>query len=371
MGRRWNLGERRCIYFLISYVVTLKDGRRSEIKSVPIVAVLADCGLIFAVSSSTLKVLAEQRGIRFGAMYQSVFHGGLYDKIFAEEMNVTTAGTFMVDGGVSHKSRTEFDFSEMDEKVNFGRTHNMEIHGHILVWFDDIADWVKNSPLADVENIMNGRIDAFVKRYAGKIKVWDVVNEAMNDGEDGFNLDDGPAGTLRLSHKWAQAMGADYIRKAFVRAHAADPTAVLRYNEYSMESNEKKFEGGKALLINLKKQNAPVHALGWQMHVKPGSFVPATLLARMNEIADLGFDNYVTELDVELPEKASAADYEKQKQTYKTVVETVLAARRLKTIVVWGLRDGDPDWLTNNHPQLFDESLRKKPAYFGVQEALK
>ena len=48
MGRRWNLGERRCIYFLISYVVTLKDGRRSEIKSVPIVAVLADCGLIFA-----------------------------------------------------------------------------------------------------------------------------------------------------------------------------------------------------------------------------------------------------------------------------------------------------------------------------------
>ena len=118
-------------------------------------------------------------------------------------------------------------------------------------------------------------------------------------------------------------------------------------------------------------QFSPLHALGWQMHVKPGSFVPATLLARMNEIADLGFDNYVTELDVELPEKASAADYEKQKQTYKTVVETVLAARRLKTIVVWGLRDGDPDWLTNNHPQLFDESLRKKPAYFGVQEALK
>ena len=106
------------------------------------------------------------------------------------------------------------------------------------------------------------------------------------------------------------------------------------------------------------------------MHVKPGSFDPATLLARMNEIADLGFDNYITELDVELAENASAADYEQQKQTYKTVVETFLAARRAKTLVIWGLRDGSPYWLTNNHPLLFDENFNKKPAYFGVQEAL-
>ncbi len=166
-------------------------------------------------------------------------------------------------------------------------------------------------------------------------------------------------------------MGDDYIRKAFVRAHAADPTAVLRYNEYDIESSKAKFEGVKALLINLKKQGVPVHALGWQMHVKPNSFDPATLLARMNEIADLGFDNYITELDVELPVDASEADYEQQKQTYKMVVKTFLAARRHKTIVVWGLHDGGIWWLTNNHPLLFDENLQKKPAYFGIQEALK
>ena len=74
---------------------------------------------------------------------------------------------------------------------------------------------------------------------------------------------------------------------------------------------------------------------------------------------------------MELPADARTADYEQQKQTYKTIVETFLAARRHKTIVVWGLRDGDPYWLTNGHPLLFDEGYRKKPAYFGVQEALK
>lgn len=322
-------------------------------------------------SRATLKELATAKGIRFGAMYQSVFGGDQYDKIFAEEMNTMTAGTFMVDGGVSHKSRTEFNFAEMDSKVDFGLAHNMEVHGHVLVWYGDIADWLKASPLADVESIMNERIDAFVKRYAGKITVWDVVNEAVNDGEGGYDLEGGrPAGTLRMQHKWAEAMGTDYIRKAFVRAHAADPTAILRYNDYYMENNEAKFEGVKALLIDLKKQDAPVHALGWQMHVKPGSFDAATLLARMNEIADLGFDNYITELDVELPESPSEADYEKQKQTYKTVIETYLRSRRHKSVVVWGLRDGDPDWLTNNHAELFNEKLEKKAAYFGIQEAL-
>jgi endo-1,4-beta-xylanase len=184
-------------------------------------------------------------------------------------------------------------------------------------------------------------------------------------------VNDDDTGTLRQSNnKWFEAMGDDYIRKAFIRAHAADQNAILRLNEFDIERNQAKFEGVKKLLIDLKKQGAPVHALGWQMHLKPGSFDPATLLARMNEIADLGFDNYVSELDVELPENANEADFEEQKQTIKTAVESVLAARRLKSIVVWGLRDGDPDWLTEYHAELFDENLNKKPAYFGVQEAL-
>lgn len=215
---------------------------------------------------------------------------------------------------------------------------------------------------------MNERIDALVGRYAGKIKVWDVVNEAVNDG--GFDLDDGPAGALRRNHKWAEAMGDDYISKAFIRAHAADPTAVLRYNDYDIESNEAKYSGVKELLTNLLNNGVPVHALGWQMHLTPGSFDPVTLLTRMNEIADMGLDNYITELDVALPVDPTPSNYEEQKQTYKSAINVFLEARRHKTIVIWGLRDGDPDWLTNNHPLPFDENYNKKAAYDGIQEAL-
>ena len=308
-------------------------------------------------AGATLKTLAEQRGIRFGAMYQFDLRGDIYDQVFEREMSAMTAGTFWTDG--SYKSRTEFDFSEMDAKVNWGRARGMDLHGHILVWFDDIPDWLKATPTSDVEAIMNEHIDTVVGRYAGQIKVWDVVNEAVNEESN-----------LRQNHKWAEAMGDDYIRKAFLRAHAADPNAVLRYNDYDLESNEAKYNGVKKLLKNLLSNGVPVHALGWQMHLTPDIFDPTTLLMRFNEIADMGLDNYITELDVELPSEPTTADYEKQKQDYKSVINVFLSARRHKTIVIWGLRDGDPYWLTNNHPLPFDENYKKKPAYDGIQEAL-
>lgn len=311
-----------------------------------------------AASIGGLKTLAKQRGIRIGGNYDYELRGKTHDKIFEQEYNAMTVGFF---GEVLYPSGSSvIVFSETDGPVSRATTLGMDVFGQTLVWFEDIPAWVKSTPNGRVEAVMNKHIDTVVGRYKGRIKFWNVVNEAVDHD-----------GTLRQNHKWAKAMGNDYIRKAFVRAHAADPTAVLYYNDFDIESTEAKFKGVRALLIKLKKQGTPVHALGWQMHVKPGSLDPTTLLARMNEIADLGFDNYITELDVELPANASAADYERQKQTYKTVVETFLAARRHKTIVIWGLRDGSPYWLTDGHPLLFDENFNKKPAYFGVQEALR
>lgn len=312
------------------------------------------------IITATLKELAAPHGFRIGSNYDYEFRGETHDRIFEQEFSLMTS-LMLWDPG-SRPSRNEFDFTEMDTKVNWARTRGLDVHGHTLVWFapSEMADWVIATPSSEIEAVMNAHIDAVVGRYAGKVALWDVVNEAVDDD-----------GTLRQGHKWSDAMGNAYIRKAFVRAHAADPKAVLRLNEYDIESNEAKFKGIKALLIELKNQGVPVHALGWQMHMKPSSFDPATLLARMNEIADLGFDNYISELDVELPVNATATHYEQQKQTYKQVIQTFLAARRHKTLVFWGVRDGSTNWLTNGHALLFDENFKKKPAYFGVQEALK
>ena len=69
---------------------------------------------------------------------------------------------------------------------------------------------------------MKEHIGTVVGRYKGKVKGWDVVNEAIEDD-----------GTFRKT-KYFEIIGEDYIRLAFQFAHEADPEAELYYNDYSM-----------------------------------------------------------------------------------------------------------------------------------------
>lgn len=305
----------------------------------------------------SLRKLAAARSFQIGSVYQSD-PDPRYKAVFAREYNVMTiyAGWEVV----HYESKTSYDFTGTDQAVEFAARNGFEIHGHPLVWYYLIPRWVEGLPPSKVETVMSEHIDRLVGRYAGRVKVWDVVNEATDDeGRD-----------LRRGFAWSDAMGDDYIAKAFVRAHRADPKAVLRYNETGMESDEVRFKTVKRLLQNLRARGAPVHALGWQMHLDQ-SFDSGPLLARMTEIAAMGIDNYITELDVKLPEDPAPEDYERQKQIYGDVVRIFLQAPRRRTLVVWGLRDGlDTDWLPKNHPLPFDEHYREKPAYFGIQEAL-
>ena len=59
-------------------------------------------------------------------------------------------------------------------------------------------------------------------RYRGRIGGWDVVNEALDED-----------GTLRKT-PWLEAIGEDYLAKAFEFAHEADPDAELYYNDYNL-----------------------------------------------------------------------------------------------------------------------------------------
>jgi endo-1,4-beta-xylanase len=70
-------------------------------------------------------------------------------------------------------------------------------------------------------------------RYKGRIKGWDVVNEALNDD-----------GTMRAT-PWLKIIGEasedkqyDHIENAFRWAHEADPNAELYYNDYNLETSK-------------------------------------------------------------------------------------------------------------------------------------
>src|SRR5690606_38644916 len=132
---------------------------------------------------------------------------------------------------------------------------------------------------------MKDHIFTVVGRYKGKIKTWDVVNEAI--------LDDG---SFRKS-KFYEIIGEDFIKLAFQFAHEADPNAELYYNDYSM-ANAGKREGVVAMVKSLQQQGVRIDGIGMQGHI--GLRHPAieefekSILAYSN----LGMKVMITELDL-------------------------------------------------------------------------
>ena len=73
------------------------------------------------------------------------------------------------------------------DACQFGEKHKMFIVGHTLVWHNQTPDWVfkdKKGNLVSRNELlkrMRDHIKTVVGRYKGRIKGWDVVNEALND----------------------------------------------------------------------------------------------------------------------------------------------------------------------------------------------
>jgi len=230
---------------------------------------------------------------------------------------------------------------------------------------------------------MRDHIHTVVGRYQGRIKIWDVVNEALQDN-----------GKLRNS-PWEKIIGDDYIEKAFQYAHEADPKAILRYNDYSLE-NEPKRSGAIALIKKLQAEGIPVTAIGLQDHVKMDWPTVEQEDATISAFAALGLKVMITELDVnvlggkqtaEITEMASQGGSNLYTNGLPPVVQQELANRYaglfrvfvkhhkdVALVTFWGVTDGD-SWLNTrgriNHPLLFDRSGKPKPAFDLVIKAAK
>lgn len=287
-----------------------------------------------------------------------------------------------------------YDFAPADAYVAFGEKNKMLIVGHTLVWHSQTPAWVfqdeNGRPLSQKNAAdralllqrMHDHIRTVVGRYKGRIKIWDVVNEALNDSR---NPDD--TNLLRQASPWVQILGEDFIVKAFQYAYEADPDAILRYNDYSIENGPKR----KRLIVLIKMlqaQHVPVMAIGSQTHANlswPGVELEDVALT---DIAKLGLPIHITELDVngsQGGQRNQSADVaqnaqvtggdnespDKTEQTqlaaqYGNLFSVFLKHRNaIKLVTFWGVTDAD-SWRRNGNPLLFDGNWQPKPAFAAV-----
>jgi endo-1,4-beta-xylanase len=118
---------------------------------------------------------------------------------------------------------------------------------------------------------------------------WDVVNEPVTD----------EGSELRDSH-WSRMLGADgYMVRAFHKARAADPDAVLFLNDYNLENTPRKGATFLKLVERLMKAGAPIGGIGTQSHLDIR--IPAgQIRAFFRDAASLGLPIHVSELDASL-----------------------------------------------------------------------
>ncbi len=289
-----------------------------------------------------------------------------------------------------------YNFAPGDAYVAFGEKNKMLIVGHTLAWHSQTPRWVfqddngralSGTNAADRELLLarlHEHIQTVVGRYKGRIQIWDVVNEALNDSS---NIND--TNMLRQSSPWVRILGVEFIVKAFEWAHEADPKAILRYNDYSVE-NEPKRKRLIALIKMLQAKNVPVMVIGSQTHANL-SWPSAELEdAALTDIAKLGLPIHITELDVngaqggqrnqsaDVAQNSQAAGGklaesadEKLSKQYASLFAAFHKHRsEIKLVTFWGVTDAD-SWRRNGKPLLFDGNWQPKPAFSAVIEQAK
>ena len=289
-----------------------------------------------------------------------------------------------------HPELNRYDFTAADRLVAYGEKHGMFIVGHTLVWHNQLPPWVfeDNGKQVSREVLigrMQSHIHTIVGRYKGRIKGWDVLNEALSED-----------GSLRKS-PWLEIIGEDYIRLAFQFAHEADPEVALYYNDYSLE-NEPKRNGAIRLVQSLKAAGVKIDGVGLQGHVQLDWPSPQQLDETLTAIGQLGVRTMITELDIDIlpgPDRSGSAEITLKhaanpalnpyKDGLPEAVQQALAKRyadlfsvylkhrgTLERVTFWGVTDGN-SWLNDwpvpgrsSHPLLFDRQGRAKPALKAV-----
>lgn len=358
----------------VAAVLTACGGKMKETSDVALKTVLADKFLIgVAVNSGQ----AAERDSVGAALIKKHFNSVVAENCMKSE--------------VIHPEEGRYDFTLSDEFVRFGEENKMFIIGHTLIWHSQLPEWFcidekgENVEPEVLKARMREHIHTVVGRYKGRVKGWDVVNEAIETD-----------GSYRKS-LFYQILGEEFIPLAFQYAHEADPDAELYYNDYGM-AHEGKRNAVVTLVKSLKEQGLRIDGVGIQGHMgmdhpnydefeksivafgQAGvkvmitewdmSALP-TVNAGANVADTVSFNDKLNPYSVELPDSVSAV-WNERMETFFRLFEK--HSDVISRVTAWGLSDRN-SWLNywpikgrKDYPLLFDRHFQPKPFVRDILE---
>jgi endo-1,4-beta-xylanase len=326
---------------------------------------------------STLRAAAARNGLLAGTCVTvpRLRDTPEYAALIAQQASIVVAESEMKFGPL-RPAPDKFFFDQADFLVDFATQHKSKVRGHNFVWHRSLPAWFAGfvTP-ANAEQVLTHHIQTVAARYAGRIHSWDVVNEAIQ-------VDDNLPGGLRNS-PWQKVLPG-YIDIAFRTARAADPHALLCYNDYGIEGEDPKSAAKRAAVLALvrgmQQRGVPIDAVGIQSHLTAGHTYGPQLLAFMADVRGLGLKLLLTEMDVndrELPPDPATRDAVVAK-TYSDYLTQTLRDPAVLALLTWGITDrftwlNHEDNRKDNLPERclpFDSDFHPTPAFTAELNAL-
>lgn len=302
------------------------------------------------------------------------------DEPMLEHFNSVTAENIMKWDSLQ-PSPGVFRFARADNLVKYAENNGMSVVGHTLIWHNQTPNWVflddEGNDVSRDELLrrMETHIKTVMGHYKGRVKAWDVVNEAIEQNPTTGKWE------LRDS-KWRQIIGDDFIEHAFRFAHEADPDAELYYNDYNAADGPKR-DAIYALVKSLLDKGLRVDAVGMQGHWDLQNPSLDAIREAFELYASLGLKVHVTELDVSLftwnnntnpyVDGLPDAIANQQANRYAALFRLFNEYEgTLGRVTFWGVRD-NYSWKNDfpvrgrrDYPLLFDANGDPKPAFWAI-----
>ncbi|MBQ2001886.1 MAG: endo-1,4-beta-xylanase, partial [Bacteroidaceae bacterium] len=281
----------------------------------------------------------------------------------------------------------EFNWANADRIANFCRENGIKLRGHCLCWHSQFADWMfvdkkgKDVSKEVFYERLRTHIHAVVNRYKDIVYAWDVVNEAMIDGDGRRNRWQTEEPSPYRQSRHFKLCGDEFIAKAFQFAREADPNVLLFYNDYNAADPAKR-DRIFNMVKKMKDAGVPIDGIGMQGHYNIYGPSMEDVEAAIEKYSTIVDQIHFTELDIRVNSEMGGqlqfnrGEDREVPQHLRTLHEDQYAKlfkvlRKHKDVVTnvtfWNLSDRD-SWLgANNYPLPFDKEYKPKRVYSVIK----
>jgi endo-1,4-beta-xylanase len=303
-----------------------------------------------------------------------------------------------------------YRWTNADALVNYAKTNNTKIRGHVLIWHSQTPDYFFDvtgsgdmATTTMTKDVLYDRMEKHIKtvfeKYKGDVGWWDVCNEVVGDNgqiREAGNPSSGKSWYTKVMENSGLAgiNRYEFVLKAFQLARqyadANGGTNVKLYlTDYNIEFNSWSKQAEFLRVIDyLIENNAPIDGVGFQTHInytfdvsqlgtaidKMAAKTRKDGVKLMTQVTELDMSLYSDSTTITLSDSELSSRLATQKTKYRQLFDMFKQkydAEKLDMVLVWGLADGH-SWLNNrpsgrtDYPLFFDRAYAPKDVFWEL-----